>query len=65
MVAGCPVRASIRTGCRSTRETLRQAHADATKIGAAELIDVLRSAGFAEARSIAQIGGRHLVVAIR
>jgi SAM-dependent methyltransferase len=35
------------------------------KIGVAELIDVLRSAGFAEARSIAQIGSRHLVVAIR
>lgn len=35
------------------------------RIGVAELIDALHSAGFAEARSIALVGSRHLVVAIR
>jgi SAM-dependent methyltransferase len=35
------------------------------RIGVAELVDALRSAGFAEARSMAQVGSRHLVVAVR
>lgn len=35
------------------------------RIGVAELVDALHAAGFAEARSVAQVGSRHLVVGIR